>query len=165
MVKTRTVDLFITHAWRYHEDWKRLVNLLNAHAPRGWRNFSLPWYDPALDPRTEDGGRRVRWHLESQIIPVHAVILLARVLSEPGTNKWLDFELEAARRHHKPTFALPPWGEAEVAPEVSARADAVLTWDAKIIFDHVNHINDNPSRGKEAADGIGADKACSLAPG
>jgi hypothetical protein len=61
MVKTRTVDIFITHAWRYHHDWKRAVDLLNAHAPRGWRNFGLPWYDPALDPRTEKGGQLVRW--------------------------------------------------------------------------------------------------------
>ena len=64
MVTTQTIDIFITHAWRYHQDWKNLVDLLNSHAHRGWRNFSLPWYDPALDPRTEKGGQIVRRHLE-----------------------------------------------------------------------------------------------------
>jgi hypothetical protein len=134
MVKTRTVDIFITHAWRYHRDWKCLVDLLNAHDASRWRNFSLPWYDPALDPRTEKGSKLVRWHLESQIIPVHAVLLLASVLSEPGTRKWLDFELEMARKHRKPIIALPPWGETMVNKEVATRADAVVGWDAPALF-------------------------------
>jgi hypothetical protein len=134
MVKTYTIDLFITHAWRYHQDWKNLVDLLNAHGPRAWRNFSLPWYDPALDPRTEKGGQLVRWQLESQIIPVHAVVLLASVLNEPGTRKWLDYELEMARKHKKPILALPPWGETEVSLDVAGRADAVVGWDAAALF-------------------------------
>ncbi len=84
MIGLHTYDLFITHAWRYHDDWKHLVDLLNAHDVRAWRNFSLPWYDPALDPRTEAGGKVVRWNLETQIIPVRAVVLLSSLLSEPG---------------------------------------------------------------------------------
>jgi hypothetical protein len=137
MIGTRTCDLFITHAWRYHDDWKRLVDLLNAHDVRSWRNFSLPWYDPALDPRTEAGGKLVRWHLEAQIIPVEAVLLLASVLSEPGTRKWLDFELQMARKHGKPVLAVPPWGTADVEPEVRATADAVIAWDARALLDAV----------------------------
>jgi hypothetical protein len=134
MIGKRTYDLFITHAWRYHDDWKRLVNLFNAHDVRGWRNFSLPWYDPALDPRTESGGKIVRWQLETQIIPVQAVILLSSVLSEPGTRKWLDFELEMARKHNKPVLALPAWGETDVAPKVRETSTAVVGWDAAALL-------------------------------
>jgi hypothetical protein len=130
MIRTQTVDIFITHAWRYHQDWKHLVDLLNAHGARDWRNFSLPWYDPALDPRTEKGGQLVRWHLESQIIPVHAVVLLAGVIREPGTRKWLDFELDMARKHAKPIIVVPPWGETSVVPAVRDLADATVGWNA-----------------------------------
>jgi hypothetical protein len=134
MIGTKTCDLFITHAWRYHDDWKRLVNLLNAHDVKSWRNFSLPWYDPALDPRTEAGGKIVRWGLETQIIPVEAVLLLASLYTEPGTRKWLDFELQMARKHKKPVLAIPAWGETDVTPEVRAAADLVVSWDAKAIL-------------------------------
>ena len=137
MVTTRTVDLFITHAWRYHPDWKRAVDLLNVYDRRAWRNFSLPWYDPALDPRTEKGGQMIRWQLEAQIIPVHAVLLLASVLAEPGTRKWLDFELEMARKHQKPILVLPTWGGTTVANEIKAQADAIVAWDARSILDAI----------------------------
>lgn len=134
MIQARTHDIFIVHAWRYHPDWKRMVDLLNAEGVRTWRNFSLPWYDPALDPRTEKGGKTVRWNLESQIIPVHAVLLLAGVWREPGTHKWLEYELEMARKHAKPVFAVPAWGEAEVADEIRSRADAIVDWKPRAVF-------------------------------
>ena len=114
-----------------------MVDLLNAHGVRSWRNFSLPWYDPALDPRTPEGGKIVRWNLETQIIPVHAVLFLAGVWTEPGTHKWLEFELEMARKHNKRVLAVPAWGETEVAEEIRGRVDAVVGWDAHAIFQAV----------------------------
>ena len=140
MIQAQTWDVFLVHAWRYHPDWKRMVALLNAHAARGWRNFSLPWYDPALDPRTDQGRKIVRWNLEAQIIPVHAVLFLAGVWSEPGTHKWLDFELEMSQKHGKPILAVPAWGETTVPTEIRAHARAVVDWDAAAIFAAIEQI-------------------------
>jgi hypothetical protein len=140
MIQTGACDLFIVHAWRYHPDWRRMVDLLNAHGVRRWRNFSLPWYDPALDPRTLEGGKIVRWNLESQIIPVHAVLCLAGVWREPGTRKWLDFELDMANKHRKPVLAVPEWqagsvsNQNEIPEDLIPRVDAVVGWDAATIF-------------------------------
>jgi hypothetical protein len=125
MIQAGACDLFLVHAWRYHPDWKRMVDLLNAHGVRSWRNFSLPWYDPALDPRTPEGGKIVRWNLQAQIIPVHAVLFLAGVWTEPGTHKWLEFELEMACKHNKPVLAVPAWGETEVAEQI---ANELMRW-------------------------------------
>jgi hypothetical protein len=153
----RTCDLFLTHAWRFHADWKRLVDLLNAHDVRAWRNFSLPWYDPALDPRTEAGGKAVRWHLETQIIPVQAVILLCSLLSEPGTQKWLDFELEAARKHGKPILALPAWGETNIPDEVRGLVDQVVSWDAPSLLEAVKtHVSRTQTGEATHGDGQGS---------
>jgi hypothetical protein len=138
MIQAGACDLFIVHAWRYHPDWKRMVDLLNAYAVRRWRNFSLPWYDPALDPRTPEGGRIVRWNLESQIIPAHAVLFLAGVWREPGTHKWLDFELDMARKHQKPVLAVPAWGEELIPDDLGSRVDIVVGWDAATIFQAVH---------------------------
>ena len=134
MIQARTYDIFIVHAWRYHPDWKRLVDLLNTEGMRLWRNFSLPWYDPALDPRTEKGGKVVRWQLETQIIPAHAVLLLAGIWREPGTRKWLEYELAMARKHAKPIFALPAWGETDVPAEIRGHADVLIDWQPRAVF-------------------------------
>jgi hypothetical protein len=129
-----TCDLFLTHAWRYHDDWLRMVELLNAQGVRSWRNFSLPWYDPALDPRTPDGGKVVRWGLETQIIPCHAVVLLAGVYQQLGCRTWVETEVEMARRHHKTIIAVPPRGTDTVPPEVLTLADTAAPWHGAAIM-------------------------------
>ena len=98
MTTGRTLDLFITHAWRYHEDWTQLAALLDRSGSR-WRNFSVPWHDPALVPSTELGGRHIRDFLETQIIPVDGVVFLSGVYAVRSTREWLDLEVEFARRH------------------------------------------------------------------
>src|SRR5205814_9540882 len=76
-----TYDVFITHAWRYHDDWNRAADVLDGVAGFKWRNFSVPWYDPAMDPNTAVGGRFVRDWLEGQIQPSNVVLFLDSVYS------------------------------------------------------------------------------------
>src|SRR5205809_3506120 len=134
MSVTRTYDLFITHAWRYHEDWNRLTEMIDRYDPRCWRNFSLPWYDPALQPSSESGGKILRDNLETQIIPSHAVILLSSVFEQPASRKWLDYEIEMAHKHRKHIIAVPSWGQSVVPPKVQVFADYVGTWDVKSLL-------------------------------
>jgi len=137
----KTRDIFISHAWRYHDDWNRLGSMLDVHDPHAWRNFSLPWFDPALNPATDSGGAFLRWNLESQIIPVHAVVLLSSVFVQQGSRKWIDFEIEMARKHLKPIIALPSWSESGVSPAVKNLADAVGTWDARELLGLVDELS------------------------
>jgi len=111
-----------------------MVEVLNMQGIRSWRNFSLPWYDPALDPRTPEGGQIVRRQLETQIIPAHAVVLLSGVYEQLGSRKWVVIEIEMARRHGKPIIAIPAWGATEPLPEVHELADTVLPWDGSAVI-------------------------------
>ena len=46
MPRLKTYDVFISHAWSYHDNYYRMVNFLND-APRfNWRNYSVPEHDP-----------------------------------------------------------------------------------------------------------------------
>ena len=123
-------DIFITHAWRYHDDWTRLSNLLDAEKSIKWRNFSVPWYDPALDPNTELGAKAIRSWIDGQIRPVIGTVLLDGVYAVKSTRVWLALEVELSRVHKKPVVALPAHGTGAVSAEATALADAVVGWDA-----------------------------------
>lgn len=133
-MKNTTYDIFITHAWRYHEDWTRVGELLDDCSGLNWRNFSVPWHDPAMDPNSEVGGRFIRNWLESQIVPAAGVLLLNSVYATNSARHWITLEIEMARRHGKPVIALPSFGEADVLPEVRALADSVAQWDGVAII-------------------------------
>jgi len=111
-----------------------MIDVLNTQGVRTWRNFSLPWYDPALDPRTPEGGEIVRRNLESQIIPSDAVVLLSGVYEQVGCRKWVDMEVDMARRHGKLIIAVPAIGATQPSAEVRALADVVMGWDGAAII-------------------------------
>ena len=130
---TDTYDVFITHAWRFHDDWNRISTVLDGVAGFKWRNFSVPWYDPAMDPNTPVGGRFVREWLESQILPSQAVLFLDSVYAIKSARKWLDTEVEMARAAGKPIIALPAYGALGVTETVAAMADLVVSWEGIVV--------------------------------
>ena len=127
-------DLFITHAWRYHEDWTKISEMLDSVPGLAWRNFSVPWHDPAMDPNSEVGGKFIRDFLETQIIPVDGVILLAGVYKIKSARHWVNLEVEMARKHKKPIIGVPAIGETIVTDEVKSLCDATVRWDAAALI-------------------------------
>jgi len=139
-MQNETYDLFLTHAWRYHEDWTRFGDMLDRVPDLSWRNFSVPWYDPAVDPNTEAGGRFIRQWLESQIAPVAAVIFLDGVYATKSARKWLDLELEIARARSIPVIGLAPVGQTEISNEARALVDVAVGWDPGQILAAVDKL-------------------------
>jgi len=138
--KKKMYDIFITHAWRYHEDWTKICDLLDKSPVLVWRNFSLPWHDPAMDPNSKVGGAFIRNSLETQIIPVHGVILLAGVYNIKSAQRWLNLEIELASKHDKPIIAIPAAGETAVPDDVSALCDRSVGWDSKAVVSALSEL-------------------------
>ncbi len=130
----RIYDLFITHAWRYHDDWIRVGEMFDRFLGDSWRNFSVPWYDPALDPNTEVGNRLVHRWLEQQISPTCGVILLSSVYENKAARKWVVLEVDLGRKYQKRIVGLPTFGGVEMAPEAAMLADVQCSWDANEII-------------------------------
>lgn len=129
-----------------------MVDLLDSVPNLRWRNFSLPWYDPAFPPHTMLGDRIVRERLEGQVRPAAAVILLCGVYERPSCREWLDLELAIARHHGKPVIALPPRGkDPDLHPGMADMADAVCAWDAVDILVAVDRLS-APSGGNQQSD-------------
>jgi hypothetical protein len=144
MEKLKCHDIFLTHAWRFHDDWTKFSELMDNTPEIVWRNFSLPWHDPAMNANTEVGGRFIRDFLESQIIPVHAVVLLTGVYAINSARRWFDLEVEMARKHNKPLIGIPAFGATTVPDEVSSVCDACCEWDAKKLLATIDQIRELP---------------------
>lgn len=144
MEKLKYYDIFLTHAWRFHDDWTKFSELIDKTPGIAWRNFSLPWHDPAMNPNTEVGGRFIRDFLESQIIPVHGVVLLTGVYEIKSARRWFDMEVEMARKHNKPLIGIPAIGEKTVPDEVSSLCDTCCEWDAMELLAAIDRVRELP---------------------
>lgn len=138
--KLASYDIFITHSWRYHEDWLRMGELLDGMSDLSWRNFSVPWHDPAMKPSTELGNQFICDNLENQIIPAHGVILLTGVYAVNSCRKWLDFELELARKYKKGVVGVAPYGATAFPMEMRPLCDRAVEWNAGKIIDAIDEL-------------------------
>ena len=98
------IDIFISHAWRFHEEWKLTVDIIDSFTDIEWRNFSVPWHDPALRASTEIGNRSITNTLKSQIIPCHLCFILTDLYSVNGNIKWIDLAVEFSKEYKVPYF-------------------------------------------------------------
>ncbi|WHZ28785.1 MAG: hypothetical protein OJF51_003583 [Nitrospira sp.] len=144
MGNSRNYDLFVTHAWRFHEDWTKFTDFMDKIPGILWRNFSLPWHDPAISPNTEVGGRFIRSSLESQIIPVHVVVLLAGVYEIRSARLWVDMEVEMAKKHNKPIIAMPAINKDSIPDELVTLCDASSGWDAARLIATIDEVRSLP---------------------
>jgi hypothetical protein len=55
MPALRTYRVFISHAWAYSDDYRRIVQFLNDAPNFAWENLSVPEHDPVVDDEVEVG--------------------------------------------------------------------------------------------------------------
>jgi len=135
MSNLKTYDIFISDAWRYSDDYNRLVELLNE-APRfKWRNYSDPRHDPVIDPNSDVGRRKLKKELDEQILPVNSVIVISGMYV--AYRHWIQTEIDIATRYGKPIIGVRPWGQERIPQAVQAVADEMVGWNTDSIVSAV----------------------------
>ena len=122
-------NLFISHSWSYQNQYYGLINLLDNAAPFfQYRNYSVPQDDPITGART-DAQRRVA--IENQMRPASCVLILAGVYAT--YSKWINIEIEIARKLGKKIIAVEYWGSERTSTVVKQAAHEIVKWNTNSI--------------------------------
>lgn len=123
MPTLKTYDVFISHAWKYSDDYYRIVEFLNNAPNFKWRNYSVPQHDP------KDGD--LEEALKQQIRPVNIVIILAGMYT--NYSDWIEFEMDFSDLISKPMIGVKPWGAQRIPKEVQDRVEEMVGWNTSSI--------------------------------
>ncbi len=135
MPPLRTYRLFISHSWKYSDEYVRFVNLLNNAKYFRWTNYSCPEHDPAIDPTTQVGKRKLTEALRNQIRPVHCVIILSGMYI--NYSYWIQKEIDIALEYEKPIIGVKPWGRQKIPTIIQEIADEIVGWNTDSIIDAI----------------------------
>lgn len=135
MPNLKTYDLFISHAWRYDDDYYRLVNMLDSAPNFKWRNYSVPKHDPVLDPDDPDDKEKLIKELKEQIRPVNCVLILSGMYV--AYSFWIQKEINISLSYSKPIIGIKPWGQQKVPTAVSDVANEIVSWNTQSIIDAI----------------------------
>lgn len=126
MPALRTYDLFISHAWKYSDDYCRAVKLLASAPNFAFRNYSVPEHDPVLDPDDEYERKELRAALDEQIRPVNCVLIISGMYVPH--SYWIQQEIGIAVSYGKPIVGLIPRGAERIPTAVSNAAKEMVGW-------------------------------------
>lgn len=138
MGSSKTYNVFISHAWRYHDNYDRLEKLLNAATYFSWRNYSVPRHDPAIDPSTPAGDRQLRRELDNQIMPVNCVLIISGMYA--AYSYWIQTEIDIAEQLGKPILGIYPWGSRRTPQAVQEAADDIVGWNTSSIVSAIRRL-------------------------
>ena len=120
-------NIFISHSWAYSDTYDRLMNLLRNHPTFSFRDYSVPKNDPIHYCRYD---WQLRNAIEAQIRPTSCVLILVGVYAT--YSKWINIEIEIAKRLGKKIIAIEPWGAVH-SSKVKDNADVVVGWNTNSI--------------------------------
>ena len=129
----KTYDLFISHAWKYGDEYDRLVGLLDKAPYFKYRNYSAPKDKPLsnLDKSPADTSEEIKDAIRRKINPVNCVVVISGMYY--NHRKWMQFEIDYAKEKEKPIVAIKPYGNINMPSEIQSVADIVVNWNTDSI--------------------------------
>lgn len=131
MPSLKTYDLFLSHAWKYNDDYYKLEQFLKAAPLFKWRNYSVPVHDPLINPKQPAGKQKLINLLDNQLRPVNCVIILCGMYA--AHSDWISEEIRLANRYKKPIVGVRPQNQINVPRIIQDNANEIVGWNTNSI--------------------------------
>jgi hypothetical protein len=126
--------LFISHAWKYSDRYRRAISFLDNANNFSWTNYSVP-EDDAFD-RTSAAA--LTEAMRRQIRPVQCVIIVSGMYV--NHSEWIQFEMDFARSLNKPILGIRRWGEQRTPQRVVDCVDEMVAWNSSSIVAAIRRL-------------------------
>ena len=134
----KTIHIFISHSWKYSEDYKKLIKLLDERKYFDWKDYSVPQDDPI---HTKGSDKELYKAIKQKVKLSSIVIILAGVYST--YSKWIDEEIKIAKETYnnpKPILGIKPRGNKNISTVVQDNADKIVNWNTESIVKAIRDL-------------------------
>ena len=119
--------LFISHAWKYTDEYQRLTNMLDEAKFFRWHNYSVT----ELSPIETESSEYLMKKIKDKIKPVQAVIIISGMYV--NYREWMQYEMATSFNYGKPIIGIEPWGSKRVPTNIRTLASVMVKWNTKSI--------------------------------
>lgn len=129
--------IFISHAWKYGDEYNRLINLLNSASNFKYTNYSAPSDKPLQNLNSTDVNtkKEIKEAISRKIRPCCCVLVISGMYV--AYREWMQYEIETAKAMNKPIIAIYPWGNQIMPSAVRSVATVTVNWNTTSIVDAI----------------------------
>lgn len=128
MNQSKLYNIFLSHSWKYQHHYDSLISRLRENGLI-FRDYSVPESDPITGARTDAQPSAA---IDAQIRQCSVVLFMAGVYATH--SKWINKELEIAKRYGKKIIAIEPLGAQRTSCPVRAAAVEVCSMHASSVI-------------------------------
>lgn len=130
--------LFISHAWKYGEDYKRLTGLLDNARYFSYYNYSSPQEKPLFPSGTPMTNSQIRNLISNKIRPSQITLVISGMY---GTySDWMKYEVDESIRMGKPIIGIYPWGQTYAPTYITQNATVMVRWQTDSIVSAIRSL-------------------------
>ena len=123
--------IFISHAWKYGEEYMRLVQLLDQAPYFHYYNYSAPKERP-LELTSEWASKsEIQRAISNKIGKSQIELVLGGMYAD--YHDWMQYEVDEAKRMGKPILLIKPWGQTMIPRYLQDVADDIVGWNTDSI--------------------------------
>lgn len=123
--------IFISHAWKYGDDYIRLVNLLDAAPYFHYFNHSAPEQKPLFPSGTPYTSSDIARKITDKIRPAQITLVISGMYA--AYSDWMQYEIDESLRMRMPVIGIMPRGQERVPLYVRDRVDVLVGWNTSSI--------------------------------
>ncbi len=131
----KTYNLFISHSWSYGNQYTGLTSLLQNRPFFSFKNYSVPESNPIIGARTD---KQLEIAIENKVRASSVVVIMAGVYST--YSKWINKEIEIAKRLGKPILAVKPYGSSNISTTVREAANEICNWSTESVVSAIRRL-------------------------
>lgn len=130
--------LFISHAWKYGDNYKRLTKLLDDANYFSYINYSAPKEKPLFPAGTPKTSSQIRDLISNKIRPSQITIVISGMYA--AYSDWMQYEIDESIRLGKPILGIYPWGQVNAPSYVTNNADEMVRWNTDSIVSAIRRL-------------------------
>ena len=130
--------IFISHAWKYGDEYHQLVKLLDSAPNFSYYNYSAPRERPLELSRAYATQSEIKNAISNKIKNAQIVLVLGGMYA--NHHDWMQYEVDEASRMRKPILLIEPWGQERVPSYLQIIANATVGWNTSSIVSKIREL-------------------------
>ena len=130
--------IFISHAWKYGEEYDRLVSMLESSPWFSFYNYSAPQEKPLALSSSNATDAEIGQAITAKIKNAQVVLVIGGMYTL--YHEWMAYEVNEAMRMGKPIIAIMPWGGVYMPLELQSKATRQVGWNSASIVKAIREL-------------------------
>lgn len=137
MPTLRRYNIFISHAWKYGDEYDRLVEMLREAPNFEFLNWSAPEDKPVIPQGMKVPDRKIKEEIEKKIKMADCVLVLGGMYA--AYSDWMQAEIDIAKNLPRPLIGIKPWGNKQYPSSVLAATKVDVGWNTPTIVQEIRN--------------------------